>query len=53
LRLLLNITPDLTGLPSPETLDAVQGDNLLHTDQNVWIEVTTDGKQMWVELEMK
>ena len=51
---LLSVVPaDHTGLPSPETLDAVQGYNLLRTDQNGWIEVTTDGKQMWVEVERK
>ncbi len=41
------------GLPSPETLDAVEGYNLLRTDLNGWIEVTTDGEQMWVEVERK
>jgi competence protein ComEC len=51
---LLSVVPaDHTGLPSPETLDAVQGYNLLRTDQNGWIEVTTDGKQMWVEVERR
>jgi beta-lactamase superfamily II metal-dependent hydrolase len=38
-------------LPSPETLDAVQGYTLLRTDRNGWIEVTTDGERMWVEVE--
>jgi beta-lactamase superfamily II metal-dependent hydrolase len=51
---MLSVAPaDKTGLPSPETLDAVQGYNLLRTDQNGWIEVTTDGQQMWVEVERK
>jgi hypothetical protein len=40
---------DTTGLPSPETLEAVQGYNLLLTYQNGWIEFSTDGEQMWVE----
>jgi competence protein ComEC len=44
---------DKTGLPSPETLDALEGYNLLRTDQNGWIEITTDGCQMWVEVERK
>jgi len=49
---LLSVTPaDRTGLPSPETLEALEGYNLLRTDQNGWIELTTDGKQMWVEVE--
>jgi competence protein ComEC len=49
---LLSVAPaDKTGLPSPETLDALQGHNLLRTDQNGWIELMTDGSQMWVEVE--
>jgi beta-lactamase superfamily II metal-dependent hydrolase len=44
---------DKTGLPSPETIQALEGYNLLRTDQNGWIELTTDGKQMWVEVERK
>jgi len=39
------------GLPSPETLEAVKGYNLLRTDRNGWIELSTDGEQMWVEVE--
>jgi competence protein ComEC len=46
-------TGDLEGLPSPETLAAVEGYNLLRTDRNGWIELTTDGEQMWVEVERK
>lgn len=41
------------GLPSPETLDALEGYPLLRTDVNGWIELTTDGEQMWVEVEKK
>ncbi len=44
---------DLEGLPSPETLAAVDGYNLLRTDRNGWIELTTDGEQMWVEVQRK
>ena len=51
---LLSVSPaDRTGLPSPETLNALQGYNLLRTDQNGWVEITTDGNQMWVEVERK
>ncbi len=53
LALLSVAAGDKTGLPSPETLDALQGYNLLRTDQNGWIEITTDGNQMWVEVEKK
>ena len=49
---LLSVAPaDRSGLPSPETLEALQGYTLLRTDQNGWIELTTDGSQMWVEVE--
>jgi len=37
-------------LPSPETLEAVEGYTLLRTDLNGWIELTTDGEQMWVQV---
>jgi beta-lactamase superfamily II metal-dependent hydrolase len=51
---LLSVAPaDKTGLPSPETLDSLQGCNLLRTDQNGWIQLTTDGRQMWVEVQRK
>ena len=42
---------DRTGLPSPETLEALEGHNLLRTYQNGWIEIKTYGIQMWVEVE--
>jgi beta-lactamase superfamily II metal-dependent hydrolase len=41
---------DLEGFPSPETVAAVEGYNLLRTDRSGWIELTTDGEQMWVEV---
>ena len=44
---------DREGRPDPETLQAVQGYMLLRTDRNGWIELTTDGEQMWVEAERK
>jgi len=43
---------DVRGLPSPETLEAVEGYTLLRTDRNGWIELTPDGDQMWVEVVM-
>jgi hypothetical protein len=39
------------GLPDREALEAVEGYELLRTDQNGWIELATDGRQMWVEVE--
>jgi competence protein ComEC len=44
---------DRDGLPSPETLDLLEGYTVLRTDCNGWIELSTDGKQMWVEVEKK
>jgi len=44
---------DATGLPSPETLDAVAGYTLLRTDRNGWIDLSTDGDIMWIEVERR
>ncbi len=44
---------DRRGLPSPETLQAISGFSLLRTDQNGWIHLTTDGVQVWVEVERR
>ena len=40
-------------LPDTETLEAIEGYNLLRTDVNGWIHLATDGEQMWVEVERK
>jgi competence protein ComEC len=40
---------DKRNLPDPETLDAIESYTLLRTDQNGWIELSTDGEKMWVE----
>lgn len=42
---------DREGRPSAEMLEAVRGYTLLRTDRNGWIEITSDGEQMWVEVE--
>ncbi len=34
------------GRPDPETLKAVEGYNLLRTDRNGWIELSTDGEKL-------
>lgn len=39
------------GLPSPVVLDALAGTTVLRTDVNGWIHVSTDGEQMWTEVE--
>lgn len=52
--ILLSVAPgDRRDLPDPETLQAVQGYPLLRTDLNGWIEITTDGTRMWVEVEKR
>ena len=44
---------DENGMPEREVLESVKDYDLLRTDQNGWIEVTTDGTQMWVNVERK
>lgn len=41
------------GRPDAETLEAVEGYTVLRTDLNGWIELSTDGEQMWVEVERR
>ncbi|MDX9991332.1 MAG: ComEC/Rec2 family competence protein [Anaerolineales bacterium] len=42
---------DPYGLPPRETLDQLQNQTLLRTDQNGWIKLSTNGDQLWVEVE--
>jgi len=44
---------DESGLPDASVLDSCAGRTLLRTDRDGWIEVSTDGKQFWVEVEQK
>jgi beta-lactamase superfamily II metal-dependent hydrolase len=45
----ISVAPvDRSGLPSLETIETLEGYTLLRTDRNGWIELTTDGEQMWV-----
>jgi competence protein ComEC len=44
---------DNNGRPDSEVIQAVYGYNLLRTDQNGWIHLSTDGESMWVEVERK
>lgn len=54
-QLVLLCMPPETNLgPSDtEAVQAFEGYPILRTDQNGWIEVTTDGDKMWVEVEKK
>lgn len=50
--ILLSVGPgDRRNLPDSETLRALDGYNLLRTDINGWIELVTDGEQVWVQIE--
>jgi len=42
---------DIDGLPDGEVLETIKEYSLLRTDQNGWIEITTNGEQMWVNVE--
>ncbi|MBK9924762.1 MAG: ComEC/Rec2 family competence protein [Anaerolineales bacterium] len=42
---------DSNGRPDGEVLDTVKGYSLLRTDANGWIEIATNGSQMWVNVE--
>jgi beta-lactamase superfamily II metal-dependent hydrolase len=44
---------DPDGMPDSETLETVKDYALLRTDQNGWIEITTDGEKMWVNVEKR
>ena len=49
---LLSVAPDdPSGLPDRQTLDALGGYSLLRTDQHGWIHISTDGEEMWIEVE--
>jgi competence protein ComEC len=50
----ISVAPgDPDGQPDKQTLDALAGRSVLRTDVNGWIDVSTDGKQMWVNVERK
>ena len=42
---------DQNGMPDREVLESVEDYALLRTDQRGWIEITTNGEQMWVNVE--
>jgi len=44
---------DPNGMPDGEVLELVSDYQLLRTDRNGWIEITTDGERMWVNVERK
>lgn len=49
---LLSVDPlDRSGGPDPETLSALAGVPVLRTDQHGWVQLISDGTQMWVVTE--
>ncbi|MDX1379367.1 MAG: hypothetical protein R3307_10995, partial [Anaerolineales bacterium] len=42
---------DINGMPDGETLEIVKDYALLRTDINGWVEISTNGSQMWVNVE--
>ena len=42
---------DENGMPDGEVLEAIKDYSFLRTDESGWIEITTDGEQMWVNVE--
>jgi competence protein ComEC len=58
---IVNVNPELAvlsvaaadpiGLPNSDVLETLKDYALLRTDQNGWIEISTDGVQMWVNVE--
>jgi hypothetical protein len=46
-------TGDRRARPAPEVLQALPDYTLLRRDQNGWVELTSDGEQMWVEVERR
>jgi competence protein ComEC len=44
---------DQNGMPDSSVLESVKDYELLRTDQNGWIEITSNGEQMWVNVERK
>jgi len=53
LALLSVAAGDPDGLPNPPVLESLHGYNLLRTDQYGWIRLSTNGKQLWVEVERR
>ena len=42
---------DRDGLPDDEVLEAIEDYALLRTDESGWVEISTNGEQMWVNVE--
>jgi competence protein ComEC len=42
---------DENGMPDADVMESVNDYSVLRTDQNGWIEISTNGQQMWVNVE--
>src|SRR5688572_24027237 len=42
---------DIDGMPDAETLEIIKDYSLLRTDESGWVEISTNGEQMWVSVE--
>ena len=42
---------DENGMPDGDVLETIKDYQLLRTDRNGWVEITTDGERMWVNVE--
>ena len=42
---------DENGMPDPDVMESVKDYSLLRTDRDGWIEISTNGQQMWVNAE--
>lgn len=44
---------DQNGRPDNEVLETIEDYEVLRTDQNGWVEITTNGERMWVNVERR
>jgi len=51
--IVVNVSASDLSHPGIDTLKAIQGYPVLRTDQEGWIEITTDGVEAWIQVERK
>jgi competence protein ComEC len=44
---------DASERPSPDVLNLIEDYTILRTDKNGWIELSSDGRQIWIEVERR
>ncbi len=51
---ILSVAPsDPNGLPDPALIQSLAGTNLLRTDTNGWVDLSSDGQKMWITVQHK